>query len=302
MKGLITGGNGQLATAIKNAHRLGRLDHRFISLGHEQLDICDPKSIAQAFDTHEPEIVINTAAYTDVDGAESHRELAKKCNVDGTKNLAKACEKAKIPLIHFSTDYVFDGKQKTPYTEKNPCHPINYYGETKYQSEQVVQEYLDTHLILRISGVYSAVGKNFLKTIYQLLRERPEISVVSDQITCQTEASDIAAVTFQLLDCYTQRNTAVFAWGTYHFASTPARSWFDFANCIADCCNSEYRQNVARIIPTSTEAFGRPAPRPLNTVLDCQKIKDTFGVKQPLAQIGLERALRELILNPKRIF
>ena len=282
---LITGGHGQMAKAIK-AHPLA-LPFDLTLPSHQAMDITNESSLQQAIDHVKPDCIINTAAYTAVDKAESERELALAVNQIGAQKLALACHKNNIPLIQLSTDYVFSGEKKTPYEEDDVIHPINVYGESKYLGEEAIRTHCADHLILRVSGVFSEFGQNFLKTILRLARERDELNIVSDQITSPTYAGDIAGVLFTML----QQNK--FIPGTYHYCSQDAISWYEFAGMIVNTAKKRTSIKTKNIHPINANEYKTAAKRPPYSVLDCRKIKTIFDITQPAVLDGIVASLRE---------
>ena len=216
---LITGSDGQVGSALR-AHVAAKNFH-LIACNRENMDITNPVSIQQAISQFSPDIIINTAAYTAVDKAETHIEEVMQVNHIGTEHLAIACKRNNIPLIHLSTDYVFDGSNTLPYRENDTANPINVYGKSKWLGEQSIREHCEQHIILRVSGVFSEYGNNFMKTILRLANERKELNIIADQITCPTYASHIANVIYSLIP-------NLHTWGTYHYCDAPAVSWHEF--------------------------------------------------------------------------
>lgn len=259
---IITGGNGQIAHSIAR-HPL-KNSFQLIGCSRQDLDITHLSSIEQAIEKYQPHIIINTAAYTAVDKAETEREQAKSANVDGAENLAKMAAKHNIILLQLSSDYVFDGSKNAPYKEDDVTNPINYYGLTKLLGEEAIRKYCEKHIILRVSGVFSAYGTNFYNTIQKLAASKKPLRVVADQITCPTYADDIAGA---LLTMAKKPE----AFGTYHFCSTPPVSWHHFAEVIL-------QEPVTAI---TTAEYPTAAKRPSYSALDCEKIEKTFGIKQP---------------------
>ena len=272
MKALITGANGQVAFELQRYAG----ERTITALTKEQLDITHPDTLIQSI---RPDVVINTAAYTKVDDAEKNPELAFAVNRDGAKNLAIACEKMQCPLIHLSTDYVFDGQKQTPYLEEDLVMPLSIYGKSKWEGEEAVRDHCEKHIIIRTSGVFGVQGNNFVKTMLRLAKQNLKPRVINDQITCPTPASDIAKMLWQVCE----KLTSVHEWGTYHFCATPAVSWYEFASNIIDAVES---------IPTTD--YPLPATRPKYSVLDCQKIKKIFNIQQPNWQKGLKDVVDEL--------
>jgi dTDP-4-dehydrorhamnose reductase len=188
----------------------------------------DPCSIRDAIAHFQPDIIINTAAYTAVNQAEQDTKRALSINYEGVQHLAQRCAQTNTPLIHLSTDYVFAGTQTIPYHENSSPHPINFYGQSKWLGEQAVRDYCTHHIILRISSVFSEYGHNFLKTILRLAQKKNELCIVADQISCPTYAGDIASTLFSMIK-------QPLVWGTYHYCSHEPVSWYQFAIAIDYC-------------------------------------------------------------------
>lgn len=269
---LITGASGQMGTALQSSPFAKQFN--LIPLSHDFLDITQADSILTAIDVYAPDIIINTAAYTTVDKAESEPEKCKLINDNGAKQLAIACKKNNIPLIHLSTDYVFDGNASTPYKETDKVNPISVYGKTKLAGEKAIQANCDKHIILRVSGIFSASGQNFLNTILRLANERTELGIIVDQQTCPTPANAIADTLYTLCN-------QLSAWGIYHYCSHPAISWYDFATAIIEETKKHRSVKVKSINALKTHEYQTAAKRPPYSVLDCSKIKQTFGIEQP---------------------
>ena len=272
LKILIVGGQGQLACALQ-AHPRASL-FNLVAAPHALADLTNPHSLHDAIANHQPDVVINTAAYTAVDKAETEKELALNVNHLGSKNLAILCEQLKRPLIHLSTDYIFDGKQRQPYREEDEVNPINWYGESKWLGEQAIRQYCERHFILRVSGVFSEYGSNFFKTLLRLAKEKDPIRVVNDQITCPTYAGDIANVLFTLAE---QEG----AWGTYHYCSQEAASWYEFACAVIAQAAKWQPLQTTRIQAITTKEYPTAAKRPPHSVLDCDKLYQQFNLIQP---------------------
>ena len=282
---LITGSRGQLGSTL--IHHEEARSFEMIALSHRELDISNPSSIHHAITTYHPNLLINTAAYTQVDQAEKEKNLATQTNDHGVRHLAAACKKFKIPLLHFSTDYIFDGLKSSPYSEEDAVNPLNVYGQTKYAGECAIREEWEQHLILRISGVFSEYGSNFLKTILHLSTEKKSFSVVADQITCPTYTKDIADAIFTILK-------QKLIWGTYHYCSTPPLSWYEFANAILHEAKQYQDFLVEEIETTSKEKYKTLASRPPYSAFNCDKIKKTFGVGQASSQKAIKQVLAQL--------
>ncbi|MEH6649460.1 MAG: dTDP-4-dehydrorhamnose reductase [Motiliproteus sp.] len=284
MKLLLTGADGQFGRCLQD--RAG--DHQLIALNRHGLDITDAKAVSDCLQQHRPDIVINGAAYTDVDRAESEPEKAYAVNRDGAANLAHACAKLDIPLIHISTDYVFDGTATTPYKPNDPTNPINVYGKSKLAGEEAIREIWPKHLIIRTSWLFSEYGNNFVKTMLRLAKERDEISVVNDQVGCPTYAGHLAEVALVLLD--------VSRWGTCHVVGDPAISWHGFANAIRKAASEQkHLQCLPRIIPISTTEYPTAALRPLHSQLASTVVLDGHSSSYDLNwNTALDRVLASL--------
>ena len=257
MKILITGANGLLGhelTSILN-------DHTLILLSHSQLDISDSESVNKQIDSTSPDIVINSAAYTQVDACESNYDLAYSSNALGPKNLAIKCKELNIPLIHISTDYVFEGNEKEnlPLKENDKLGPKTVYGKTKLEGEKLVQENCDKYFILRTAWLYGE-GKNFVKTMLNLSKKNKELKVVNDQIGSPTYAKDLAKAIKEIIDKKSDK------YGIYHVTNKGEVSWYEFAKKIFEIKNIDIKVN-----PVTSEEFPRPAPRPHYSVLNNQK-------------------------------
>lgn len=256
---------------------LGFQSPQFRALGHSELDITQPRSIEQALDLYRPDVLINAAAYTAVDKAESEPELARLVNGIAPGLLAQACASRGIGLLHVSTDYVFDGQAATPYAEDAPTGPVSAYGRSKLEGEQAILSALPSAVVLRTSWVFSQFGNNFLKTMLRLGAERAELGIVADQVGGPTYAPHIARV---LLDLAARPDAPG---GIYHFAGEPAVSWHDFAAEIfrqAQDCGYLARTPTLKPIPTTaypTTAYPTPARRPANSRLGQDKLDRVLG-------------------------
>tara|TARA_R110000868_G_scaffold208515_3_gene457981 strand:+ start:520 stop:1407 length:888 start_codon:yes stop_codon:yes gene_type:complete len=283
---LVTGGQGQIAQAIAN-HSFAS-EFEIILCGHEELDITQPASIEAAIEKYLPDIVINTAAYTAVDKAESEVSTADRVNHMGAGQLALICNKNQIKLIHLSTDYIFDGNKDGKYNEEDEANPLNIYGKSKLEGEVATRKACPNHLILRVSGVFSEYGKNFLKNILQLAHERMTLSIVSDQMTCPTYAGDVAYAILKM--CQTPSHK-----GTFHFCSDEAVSWHDFAQAIIDEAEKHEKLTVNEVKAIKSADYPTPAKRPRFSVLNCAKIKTTFDIDQPSWHQTITRIIPKLI-------
>lgn len=285
---LITGGNGQLASCI--AKHSSATDVNLIICNKTELDICQPASIQQAIDMHVPDIIINTAAYTAVDKAEEEVSLADRVNHIGAGQLALACQKNQIKLIHLSTDYIFDGDHDGKYLEEDQANPINIYGKSKWEGEQAIRNTCPNHVILRVSGVFSEYGQNFLKTMLKLAKERTSLRVVSDQVSCPTYAGDIAGALLTM--CLAPSHK-----GTYHFCSNEAVSWYDFAKAIIQHAALHEKLAVSEAQKITTAEYPTAAKRPRHSVLNCDKITSTYQIIQPSWRDAITKVINKLILE-----
>ena len=265
MNVLVTGSNGQLASCIKDlAKQYDGLN--FIYTDYKELDICDLSQVNTFFESNKKiDYCINCAAYTAVDKAETEVDKAFEINATGAKNLAIVCDKFDTILIQVSTDFVFDGEKKEPYTETDVAKPISVYGASKLQGEIEIKQTLETYFILRTSWLYSEHGANFMKTMLKLAETRDEISVVSDQIGTPTYAGDLADVILKIIS---SKNTN---FGLYHYSNEGVASWYDFAKTIFEASNIEIKLN-----PIKTSAYPTPAKRPVYSVMDKTKIKSVL--------------------------
>lgn len=291
---LVTGANGQLGKELQVLAELHD-DISFVFTGREELPIQEARQVNNFFEQHRPSWCINCAAYTAVDKAETDKETAIAVNATATGLLAAASRKNHSRFIHISTDYVFDGQSPVPYTEDSPTHPINAYGASKLKGEQLGLKENPESIIIRTAWVYSSFGNNFVKTMLRLMKERPMINVVNDQIGAPTYAADLANCIMQIISFSrpTQNSkpeTQNWIPGIYHFSNEGRISWFDFAMAIREMSHSSCTVNA---IPSSQ--YPTPAKRPAFSLLDTQKIRKTFNCEIPGWKDGLERCLQKLI-------
>ncbi len=271
---LLFGAAGQLGQEVlAQAAAQGRA---IVGLTRPQVDICDVSAVARHIDEIHPRLVVNAAAYTAVDKAESEAETAWLANVAGAANVARAAAAANVPLVHLSTDYVFDGGKRGPYVESDPVAPLGVYGRTKAEGEAAVRAAASRHIILRTAWVYGRFGHNFLKTIVRLAGERPELRVVADQTGCPTATQDLAAAVFAIDQ--TLREGAAVDWGIYHFAGPEATSWHGFAEAIV-AAQAQWTGVRPPVTAISTEDYPTPARRPPNSQLDSGRFAAAFGYK-----------------------
>ena len=286
MKILISGHTGQVARELQ----LALSKHELVSLGRQAFDLSHPDSLRETILRERPALVINAAAYTAVDQAEQERELAFAINAEAPVVMADACFELDIPLIHYSTDYVFDGSKATPYREADTPCPLSVYGASKAAGEQALRISGCDHLILRTSWVYSQHGRNFLLTMQRLLQEREELSVVDDQIGAPTWAGSIASATAELIDKWQQGRHH---WGTYHLTCQGETSWFGFASAIAEHLRAAGRP-CARLRPIPSSEYPTPAQRPLNSRLDGERLEQTWQIRLPDWRAALDTCLQRM--------
>ncbi len=285
MKILLLGQHGQVSRELQLLLSQG---HELIVLGREQLDLADTDNLRDAVRRLQPQLIINAAAHTAVDAAESEPEAAFAINTTAPGVLAEEAAALDVPLIHYSTDYVFDGSKASAYDESDAPNPLGVYGRSKLAGEQAVAAVGGKHLILRTSWVYSLHGRNFLLTMQRLLQEREQLSVVADQIGAPTWAGSIAAATVQLIERWQSAQTA--AWGVYHFTARGETAWFGFAEAIAAQLQAQGK-TVAQLTPIATTQYPTPARRPLNSRLDCSRLERDWGVRLPDWHDGLLECL-----------
>ena len=282
---LISGKTGQVAVELqKHLAGLGNL----IVLGRDVLDLSQPEQIRAQVRAHKPDLIIIAAAHTAVDQAESEPELAFAINATAPGVFAEEAAALGIPLIHYSTDYVFDGSKPAPYTEDDATNPLGVYGKSKLAGELAIAASGAQHLILRTSWVYSTHGKNFLLTMQRLLQERSELRVVADQIGAPTWAGTIAQSTRALIERWQSGDAA--AWGTYHLTASGETSWFGFTQAIAGHLTAQGKA-CATLEPIPASAYPTPAARPQNSRLDCSRLAREWRV----TQADWREALRECV-------
>lgn len=270
MKILVTGADGQVGNEMV---RLSGNEFRVTGLTRGDLDITDRDAIARRLDEYEPDFLVNCAAYTAVDRAEDEPDLAYRVNADAVGWLGEACDTRGVGVIHFSTDYVFDGTKDGPYAEDDTPNPLNVYGASKLEGENRLRAATDRHLILRVSWVFGRIGRSFVDTILRLARERDELTVVDDQVGAPSPADAIAATVRSIAE---QPGGLEDAWGTYHFSTLPVVSWCGFAREIL-----AIRKEVCSSCPpilraVTSEQWAAKAPRPRNSQLDGSKLTSAF--------------------------
>lgn len=283
---LVTGAGGQLAYDL--IPRLDPAGFSVLGLDSTGLDITDREKVLKAVGEARPGFIINCAAYTKVDLAEKERERAFAVNRNGAANLAAAAKEAGAPLIHVSTDFVFDGSKSTPYREDDRANPLCAYGESKLAGEEEVIKALGEHIIIRASWLYGAHGNNFVKTIIRHASERDSLRVVYDQAGGPTWTVDLCGAIIEVLNALKNGGKA---YGVYHYSDEGVASWYDFAEEIVEAAKEKTRIRCKKIEPIRSEEYPTPARRPAYSVMDKRKIKETFGVDIP----HWRRSLRRMI-------
>lgn len=279
---LVTGANGQLGKEIKQLESVFP-EFRFLFLSREDMPIHHFELVRNVFRGSHPQYLVNCAAYTAVDKAESEQELAFQINGEAVGVLAAICKEYGAKLVHISTDYVFDGSSKVPYTPDSPTHPESVYGASKLKGEEEAMHYDPDTIIIRTSWVYSVFGKNFVKTMRELMKDRRELRVVNDQFGSPTYAADLATAIMQII--------AGGKWvpGIYHFCNSGAISWYDFAVAIRDLSGFD-----CQIHPIPGSEYPTPAKRPSYSVLDTSKICSVYGIQPPNWKKSLQHCLAKL--------
>lgn len=291
MRILIAGGHGQVASAlISSAARAPEVTA--LAVGRPALDLCAPATVATALSDGKPDIIINTAAYTAVDKAESEPDIARRLNCDGAEMIAREAHRRGAPIIHLSTDYVFDGAAQVPYKPTDDTNPLSVYGRTKRDGELAVAAANPEHLIVRTSWVHSAVGSNFVKTMLRLAADRDAVSVVSDQIGSPTFAPHLADALITMATAAVRRRNAGLPWGTYHATGSGEASWADLAEAVF-AASVEYGGPSASVRRITTAEYPTAAPRPANSRLDCTALKAVFGLDLPDWKLGAVACVRE---------
>ncbi len=276
---LVTGAHGQLGTELNFLSSLLE-NHSFVFVDVDDLDITDLNAVNSFLSKENYSVVINCAAYTAVDKAETAKEIAFKVNTDAAGNLASACKQHKAKFIHFCTDFIFDGTHSVPYTEEDKPNPLSVYGASKLAGEeQVLLNNPDT-ILIRTSWVYSSFGNNFVKTILKLCKEREQLNVIFDQTGTPTYARDLAEVVLGIIRHEEWKP------GIYNYSNEGVASWYDFAVAIRDIAGLK-----TKLSPIETSQYPTPAVRPKYSVLNKKKIKETFGLEIPYWRESLEKCI-----------
>lgn len=300
---LLLGGSGQVGREVQNlAQELMRPGSNSVAQQKKlsinapssvMVNLASAQSVKKIFNDSRPDCVINCAAYTAVDKAEAEQQQAFAVNRDGANFIAKMCNEFAVPLLHVSTDYVFDGNHGVPYVETDATRPLNVYGESKLEGEREICSHLSQHIILRTSWVFGQYGNNFVKTMIRLGQERGELNIVNDQRGCPTPARSIAETLLKISQEILEGRKA--EWGIYHYCGIPETSWFEFARRIFSAAHEIANIKVPQLNPIPTTAFPTPAIRPQQSVLSCDKIRKEFGIEQADWQTELRNVIGALI-------
>ena len=284
---LVTGSNGQLGNELKDLKSL--YPFQFLFTDVNELDITSTQAIDHFIQKNQIHYCINAAAYTAVDKAETDQDIAFLINAKAAENLALACAKKNIPIIHISTDFVFDGNQQALYNETSKENPLSIYGKTKLDGEKLVSAANKQSIIIRTAWLYSYYGKNFVKTMLQLAKDRDTLGVVSDQVGTPTYAHDLAKAILDIISQIdTAKNPNVY-FGLYHYSNEGIASWYDFAKLIFELSGT-----TINLKPIATSAYPTPAKRPAYSVLDKSKITSTFHLTIPTWQESLAKCIEKL--------
>lgn len=283
---LVTGSNGQLGWELSQAAAVYP-QFEFVFVDRNAMDLSNPTELGGIIELFAPDAIINTAAYTAVDKAETEKELAHTINAEAVAALAGIAKKRNIPFISFSTDYVFSGNASSPYLTDTQLNPVNYYGQTKADGEQMAIAANENTIIMRTSWVFSSHGNNFVKTMMRLMKDRDALNIVGDQRGRPTYAKDLALATIQILIAI---NAGAVVKGIYHYANTGETTWFKFAEKIKEFAGLE-----CELTAITSDQFPTPAKRPSYSVLDTQKIEEELGLQIPQWEIALKQCIHQLI-------
>ena len=289
IKILVTGAKGQVGAAV--CQRALKMGMSVVWFDAKNLDLSDLTQIHKVVAKHKPKFVVNCASYSVVDLAEKNPEEAYRINRDGAANIASACADFGVPLLHLSTDYVFDGTRPLPINEEAVVNPINIFGHSKSVGEELVREKCPQHIILRVGWVFSSRGNNFVLRTLKQLRSESQVVAVGDQCGCPTDAVDVARV---LLAMIQQISCGVEVWGTYHYSGAEIVTWKGFADAILAAVKSQPQTVAEKVVAVSSEDWQAVAPRPGYTALDCKKILGTFGIRQRPWRSGLVKVINSL--------
>ncbi|QTA85754.1 dTDP-4-dehydrorhamnose reductase [Desulfonema magnum] len=299
MKILVTGSEGQLGWEL--SRQGDRFDFEIIGADLPETDITDIAQVENTLSNTCPALVINAAAYTAVDRAETEQTLAFAVNRDGPANLAASCAKMNIPLIHISTDFVFDGKKGTPYSETDPVSPLSVYGKSKAAGEDAVRSQTEAHIILRTAWLYGAHGQNFVKTMLRLGKEKEVIRVVADQYGSPTSAANLADAALSIArGVLKDAGKIAPSWGTYHYCGKGVTSWHGFTEMIFELAKPYGEIQTTRVEPVTTAEYPTAAKRPPFSALDCGRIQKNFGITTRPWQKSLKIIIDRIMLNTEQ--
>ena len=295
MKILLTGKNGQVGFELQRALApLGEV----IAVDHAECDLASPEAIRRLVRETKPDIIVNPAAYTAVDKAESDQDLAVAVNATAPGIFGEEAAQLGALVIHYSTDYVFDGGKTGAYSEDDSTNPQSIYGKTKLAGEQALQQSGADHLIFRTSWVFGAHGGNFAKTMLRLAVDRDSLNVVADQYGAPTSAALIADITAQIIGQYQKQGRAAFPFGTYNLVAEGVTTWHEYAQAVirtAHAAGQSLKLQPEAIRPITTADYPVPAPRPANSRLDTRKLQETFGLHLPGWRNGLQHVLQQIL-------
>ena len=287
MRVLITGADGQLGRELVRQGQC--VDFEVHGLSRQQLDITKKNQIQQVFARISPSLVINAAAYTQVDRAENESDLAYAANKDGPAYIARYCADNRLALIHISTDYVFDGTKSRPYQESDPIAPLGVYGQSKAQGEAAIRSILSNHIIVRTAWLYGVYGNNFVKTILKLAAEKTTLRVVADQFGSPTSAADLAKTLLSITKKINVKEKI--DWGTYHYCCKGITTWHGLAERIIELAAPHAILKNRQVEAITTAEWPTPAKRPPYSVLDCTRIKNRFGIESEPWQQSLKHTI-----------
>jgi dTDP-4-dehydrorhamnose reductase len=286
---MVTGGSGQLATSL--AHLGGDRIHR---AGRPEFDFDVPETIEAVFRQSQPDLVVNAAAYTAVDAAETNEAAATRANRDGPEELARLCAAAGVPLIHVSTDYVYDGTKSSPYIESDPTAPRSVYGATKLAGEAAVLASGARAIVLRTAWVYAATGRNFVRTMLALGQTRDELRVVADQHGCPTAAGDLALAILAIATRIEADGWRDSHAGVFHAAGSGETTWHGLALAVFEEASRHGKQVPSKVLAIPTAEYPTPARRPANSRLDCSRLQAEFGIRLPHWRDSLTHTIDEI--------
>ncbi|MGZ2457938.1 dTDP-4-dehydrorhamnose reductase [Rhizobium anhuiense] len=294
MRIAVTGKSGQVTSALQ---ALKAPDIEVITIGRPELELLAPSMVRETIAKLKPDVVVSSAAYTAVDKAESDEAAAFAINRDGAGAIAAAAAELSIPVIHLSTDYVFDGDKLERYVESDPVGPVSVYGRSKLEGEYAVAAANENHVILRTAWVYSTFGHNFVKTMLRLAETRDELSVVSDQLGCPTSANDIAEAIVKIA-ARLSKDSSPDLRGVFHLAGSGETNWAEFARYILSILEEKTGRRVT-VRDIATADYPTAAKRPANSRLCCDKLKRLYGVSMPEWQVSTRAAVTNLLEEPK---